>query len=53
MDILNLNVRMESKKLQKFDEICLNFDTTKEVVINELVDKLLSGEIKLKNKAKL
>ena len=52
MDILNLNVRMEAKKLQKFDEICLDYNTTKEVMINELVDKLLSGEIKLKSKAK-
>ncbi len=49
MDILNLNVRMESEKIRKFDKICIDYNTTKEVVINELVDKLLSGEIKLKH----
>lgn len=49
MDILNLNVRMEVEKLQKFDKLCMERNTTKEIVVNELVNKLLSGEIKLKS----
>ena len=49
MEILNLNVRMESEKLQKFDKLCMERNTTKEIVVNELVNKLLTGEIKLKS----
>lgn len=49
MEVLNLNVRMEAEKLHKFDKLCMERNTTKEIVVNELVNKLLSGEIKLKS----
>ena len=50
MEILNLNVRMEAEKLQKFDKMCMEYNTTKEVVVNELVSKVLAGELKIKRK---